>query len=131
MLGRAEADLAGSPFAVVSTGVPWLIVALSRFEAISDLHPNQGLIARECKALRPAGLTVFVERGDGGLVRIRVRTFAPGEAFPRIRFAAQATALSRSSSRATNIRTKHRATDAEGRLTAAFLPDTGRLSNDS
>lgn len=82
MLGCAEADLAGSPFEVVSTGVPWLIVELSRFEAISDLNPDQGLIARECKALRAAGLTVFVERGDGGPVRIRVRTFAPGEGVP-------------------------------------------------
>jgi len=82
MLGCAEADLADSPFEVVSTGVPWLIVELARFEAISGLHPDQGLIARECKALRAAGLTVFVERGDGGPVRLRVRTFAPGEGVP-------------------------------------------------
>jgi PhzF family phenazine biosynthesis protein len=79
MLGCAESDLAESPFEVVSTGVPWLIVELSRFAAISALEPDQGLIARECKALRAAGLTVFVERGDGGPARIRVRTFAPGE----------------------------------------------------
>lgn len=79
MLGCAEADLAGRPFEVVSTGVPWLIVELSRFAAISALEPDQGLIARECKALRAAGITVFVERDDGGPVRIRVRTFAPGE----------------------------------------------------
>lgn len=79
MLGCTELDLADSPFEVVSTGVPWLIVELSRFEAISVLNPDQGLIARECKALRAAGLTVFVERNDGSPVRIRVRTFAPGE----------------------------------------------------
>ncbi len=79
MLGCFESDLADSPFEVVSTGLPWLIVELSRFEAISALDPDQGLIARECKKLRAAGLTVFVERGDGGPVRIRVRTFAPGE----------------------------------------------------
>ena len=82
MLGCAESDLVGGPFEVVSTGVPWLIVELSRFEAISALSPDQGLIARECKALRAAGLTVFVERGDAGPVRIRVRTFAPGEGVP-------------------------------------------------
>ena len=82
MLGCAEADLADGPFEVVSTGLPWLIVELSRFEAISALNPDQGLIACECKALRTAGLTVFVERGDGGPVRIRVRTFAPGEGVP-------------------------------------------------
>lgn len=82
MLGCAEADLAATPFEVVSTGVPWLIVELARFEAISELNPDHGLIARECKALRAAGLTVFVERGDGGPVRIRTRTFAPGEGVP-------------------------------------------------
>ena len=79
MLGCAESDLADSPFEVVSTGVPWLIVELSRLESISALTPDQGLIAHECKALRACGVTVFVERGDGGPVRIRVRTFAPGE----------------------------------------------------
>jgi PhzF family phenazine biosynthesis protein len=79
MLGCAEFDLADRPFEVVSTGVPWIIVELSRFEAISDLNPDQGLIARECRVLRAAGLTVFVERGGTDPVRIRVRTFAPGE----------------------------------------------------
>jgi PhzF family phenazine biosynthesis protein len=79
MLGCAESDLADSPFEVVSTGVPWLIVELSRFEAISTLNPDLNLITRECKALKACGVTVFVERGNGGPVRIRVRTFAPGE----------------------------------------------------
>jgi PhzF family phenazine biosynthesis protein len=79
MLGCAESDLSNRPFEVVSTGVPWLIVELSEFETISNLSPDQGLITRECSALRAAGLTVFVERGETGPVRIRVRTFAPGE----------------------------------------------------
>jgi len=79
MLGCAESDLAEMPFEVVSTGVPWLIVELARFAAISALVPDQGLIARECKALRAAGVTVFVERREVGNARIRVRTFAPGE----------------------------------------------------
>ncbi|MCW5621935.1 MAG: PhzF family phenazine biosynthesis protein, partial [Burkholderiales bacterium] len=79
MLGCAPSDLADSPFEVVSTGVSWLIVELSRFEAISALNPDQGLIASECKASRATGVTVFVERDDAGPVRIRVRTFAPGE----------------------------------------------------
>ena len=82
MLGCVASDLASGPFQVVSTGVPWLIVELSRLAAISALEPEQGLIARECKALRAAGVTVFVERADAGPVRIRVRTFAPGEGVP-------------------------------------------------
>jgi PhzF family phenazine biosynthesis protein len=44
LLGCAEADLADSPFEVVSTGLPWLIVELRRFEAISALNPDLGLI---------------------------------------------------------------------------------------
>ncbi|MBN3786022.1 PhzF family phenazine biosynthesis protein [Burkholderia sp. Ac-20353] len=79
MLGCAVEDVAAGPVDVVSTGVPWLIVELSRLEAISRLAPDHGMIARECKALGAAGVTVFVERSDGGPVRLRVRTFAPGE----------------------------------------------------
>lgn len=79
MLGCKEAELAETPFEVVSTGVPWLIVELKQLATISQLTPDQGLIARECKLLRACGITVFVERDDGGPVRIRVRTFAPGE----------------------------------------------------
>ncbi|MEN9669931.1 MAG: hypothetical protein RL018_208 [Pseudomonadota bacterium] len=79
MLGCNESDITGLPFEVVSTGVPWLIVELHHIETISKLATDQGLIARECKAVGAAGLTVFAERNDGGPVRIRVRTFAPGE----------------------------------------------------
>jgi PhzF family phenazine biosynthesis protein len=79
MLGCLEVDLAETPFEVVSTGVPWLIVQLSNAAAISALSPDQGLIARECKGVRSAGVTVFTHRGDDAAARIRVRTFAPGE----------------------------------------------------
>jgi PhzF family phenazine biosynthesis protein len=79
MLGCAESDLADTPVEVVSTGVSWLVVELSRFAAISGLTPDLSLIARECKVLRAAGLTVFAERSDKSRARIRVRTFAPGE----------------------------------------------------
>jgi PhzF family phenazine biosynthesis protein len=79
MLGCAEADLAATPAEVVSTGVPWLIVELARFPAISALAPDLPLIQRECAALKAAGVTVFVERGGSEGPRIRVRTFPPGE----------------------------------------------------
>jgi PhzF family phenazine biosynthesis protein len=79
MLGCAEADLADRPLEVVSTGVPWLIVELSRLAGISELVPDQMLIAQECKSVGAVGVTVFAERGDLSPVRIRLRTFAPGE----------------------------------------------------
>lgn len=79
MLGCTTADLADSPFEIISTGVPWLIIELSHLAAITTLVPDQGRIACECKALGAAGVTAFAERGDGDRVRIRVRTFAPGE----------------------------------------------------
>lgn len=79
MLGCIDSDVAPTPAEVVSTGVPWLIVALARREAISEIVPDLALIQRECKRLRAAGITTFVERGAGGPARIRVRTFAPGE----------------------------------------------------
>jgi PhzF family phenazine biosynthesis protein len=90
MLGCAEADLAGTPVEVVSTGVPWLIVELARFETISALQPDQGLIARECAALNATGVNVFVERNDGSAVRLRVRTL-PQRAWQKILSAAPAT----------------------------------------
>lgn len=79
MLGCTENDLGEHPFEVVSTGVPWLIVELSHFAAISNLNPNLGLITQQCKALNACGITVFAERPEGAGPRIRVRTFAPGK----------------------------------------------------
>lgn len=79
MLGCDAAALATPIFEVVSTGVPWLVVELVDLDAISSLRPDQGRIAEECRALRAAGITVFAERSDSSPVRIRVRTFAPGE----------------------------------------------------
>ncbi len=79
MLGCSQSEFADTPFQVVSTGVPWLVVQLKRLETISLLEPDQALIARECKALNAAGITVFVDRGDVAPVRLRLRTFAPGE----------------------------------------------------
>jgi len=79
MLGCAESDLTASPFEVVSTGVPWLIAEISSLAAITTLSPDYALIERECRRLSATGITVFAERGDAGPIRIRVRTFAPGE----------------------------------------------------
>jgi PhzF family phenazine biosynthesis protein len=82
MLGCAESDFAGTPISVVSTGVPWLVVELSGLAAISRLIPDQALIARWCKSVGSVGLTAFAEKEDGSPVRLRLRTFAPGEGVP-------------------------------------------------
>ncbi len=79
MLGCDASALAATPVEIVSTGVPWLVAELADINAISTLRPDQGRIAEACRALRAAGITVFAERGDSGPVRIRVRTFAPGD----------------------------------------------------
>jgi PhzF family phenazine biosynthesis protein len=79
MLGCSESDLADSPIEIVSTGVRWLIIELSSLKAITELTPNQSLITEECRAIKATGITVFAERGDSGPVRVRLRTFAPGE----------------------------------------------------
>lgn len=82
MLGCVVSDFADTPFQVVSTGVPWLIVELAQSEAISTLSPDHALIAQECRALNAVGVTVFTECRNYAQARIRVRTFAPGEGVP-------------------------------------------------
>lgn len=79
MLRCADSDLADLPFEVVSTGAPWLIVGMATLSALAGLAPNLDLIEQVCRNLRATGVTVFAERGDEGPVRLRLRTFAPGE----------------------------------------------------
>lgn len=79
MLGCGETDFVSRPAEMISTGVPWLIAELSSVTALSQLNPDQGLIARQSKAIKAAGITVFAEHKVRGAARIRVRTFAPGE----------------------------------------------------
>lgn len=79
MLGCKATQLADSPFQVVSTGVPWLVAELASFPTISELEPDLALIERECRALRAAGITVFVACGGAQAASFRLRTFAPGE----------------------------------------------------
>jgi PhzF family phenazine biosynthesis protein len=80
MLGCKVGDLVeDNQIEVVSTGVPWLIVELKEQQILSCLEPNHTLIAAQCKELGAIGVTVFVDKGQVGLVRIRTRTFAPVE----------------------------------------------------
>lgn len=82
MLGCAEADLADAPIEVVSTGAAWLVVELASQAVLSALEPDLGLIQRECARIGTPGVTAFAEKRDGGPVRLRLRTFAPGEGVP-------------------------------------------------
>jgi PhzF family phenazine biosynthesis protein len=79
MLGCAEADLADAPIEVVSTGASWLVVEVASQAALTALEPDLGLIQRECAAIGAPGVTVFAEKRDSGPVRLRLRTFAPGQ----------------------------------------------------
>ncbi len=81
MLGCASSDLAETPFEVVSTGIPWLIVQMASVEALSVVQPDHGLIAAQCRELKAVGITVFAKHA-GGPVQIRVRSFAPGDGIP-------------------------------------------------
>lgn len=79
MLGCREDAVAASPIQVVSTGVPWLIVPLVQVATLSRLVPDQLLIARKCAGMGAAGVTAFAQHDAGMPVRLRARTFAPGE----------------------------------------------------
>ncbi len=79
MLGCLPGAVCATPAEVVSTGVPWLIVKLAGSQAISRLKPDLGLVDRICAAQGAVGVTVFAGLADGGPVRFRLRTFAPGE----------------------------------------------------
>lgn len=79
MLGCGEAELADSPAQVVSTGVPWLLIPVREVATVARLSPDQSLIACESEKIGATGATAFAEHDRSSPVRVRVRTFAPGE----------------------------------------------------
>ncbi|WAC19007.1 PhzF family phenazine biosynthesis protein [Luteolibacter sp. SL250] len=79
MLGCAAGQLPPSPPEVVSTGVNWLIVELDDFSTVASLRPDFGLISASCASLGAVGMTVFARAGSFPGLRLKVRTFAPGE----------------------------------------------------
>lgn len=79
LLGCDANMLAAMPVEVVSTGIPWLIAELRSVAALASLRPNLPRIAERCRASGAVGVTVFAEHEADAPVRLRLRTFAPGE----------------------------------------------------
>lgn len=76
MLGCPVGALATHPIEVVSTGVPWTVVALDALSSIEKLQPDLRLIETVCRENRSPGITCFVPAKDADY---RLRTFAPGD----------------------------------------------------
>lgn len=79
LLGCDKQALTNSPFEVISTGVPWLVIQLKGLDVISTIVPDQSAIASFCANISAVGITVFCQLEDESGYGLRVRTFAPGE----------------------------------------------------
>ena len=82
MLRCPRSALSPTPVSIVSTGLSWLIAEIATVQALSAIVPDQAAIASQCAAIGAVGLTIFAEKQDGSPVRLRLRTFAPGEGVP-------------------------------------------------
>jgi len=82
MLRCPPSDLSPLPVSIVSTGLPWLIAEIATVQALAAIVPDQTAIASRCAAIGAVGVTIFAEKQDGSPVRLRLRTFAPGEGVP-------------------------------------------------
>ena len=82
LLNCAPEAVATMPAAVVSTGVPWLIVPLKNIAAVAATAPNLSLLDQTCAEFGARGLTVFAIPPHWPAEPLRVRSFAPGEGVP-------------------------------------------------
>ena len=78
-LGCRKESLSNSPVAVVSTGVPWLIIELRDLAAIRSLCPDFGTMAQMSRALKAVGVTVFTRETSNPQQHVHLRSFAPAE----------------------------------------------------
>lgn len=76
-----EAISAMAP-AVVSTGIPWLIVPLKDVAAVAAIAPNLSMVEHVCAKAGACGLTVFAVPPQWPAEPLRARSFAPGEGVP-------------------------------------------------
>jgi len=82
MLGCPPTALAPLPFEVMSTGVPWLVVALDGLATARTLRPDLGLVAEVAGDEAATGVTVFCLDADDPACAVHVRSFAPGAGIP-------------------------------------------------
>ena len=77
-LGCAADAVSDAPIAVVSTGVPWLIVELTTLQAVQTLTPDYKRIARLSTDAEAVGITVFTRKTSHPDRDAHLRSFAPG-----------------------------------------------------
>jgi PhzF family phenazine biosynthesis protein len=82
MLGCLPEALCELPTQVVSTGVPWLIIAMLSPAAVAAAKPVSSLVERICDDNAAVGATIFAIGATGAQKWIKVRTFAPGQGVP-------------------------------------------------
>jgi len=82
MLGCAPSALAALPVDVVSTGIPWVVVALDGLPAVRALSPDFGLVAAVAAEEEATGVTVFCRAADDPACAVHLRSFAPGAGIP-------------------------------------------------
>jgi PhzF family phenazine biosynthesis protein len=78
-LGCATDAVSDAPVAVVSTGVPWLIVELTTLQAMRTLAPDYKKIASLSTAVAAVGITVFTRKTSDPARDVHLRSFAPAE----------------------------------------------------
>src|SRR5947199_146213 len=82
MLGCAPSALAALPVDVVSTGIPWVVVALDGLPAVRALSPDFGLVAAVAAEEEATGVTVFCRAAEDPACAVHLRSFAPGAGIP-------------------------------------------------
>jgi PhzF family phenazine biosynthesis protein len=78
MLGCENDEIIDIPVAIVSTGVPWLIIPLKSLQNIQALKPDMGLIEQTCKEFGAYGVTTFCLNAGQHKHQVHARSFAPG-----------------------------------------------------
>jgi len=82
MLGCTPAGLAPLPVEVVSTGLPWLVVALDGLRTARALRPDFALLAEVAAREEATGVTVLCVEAEDPACRLHLRSFAPGAGVP-------------------------------------------------
>ena len=82
MLGCTPEALARLPLEVVSTGLPWLVVALDGLATTRTLRPDFALLAEVAAREEATGVTVFCLGAEDPACRLHLRSFAPGAGVP-------------------------------------------------